>query len=159
MKITVQHKTIIMDDNSTSYFLILSKPICVPKFFTTDNREKGSTIKFDIDSKGKNCIIEAAVLLSGNILKVKIPLMIPSIIFQTNRNPSANAERLTNIPKNRQKEKKPTNFMKYANKYSKSEKIMPNSVYEEKLNPKMIDIIKTKIVDTVANKTTVRNLD
>lgn len=112
MKITVQHKTIIMDDNSTSYFLIFSNPICVPKFFTTDNRENGSTIKLDIDSKGKNCIIEAAILLSGNILKVKTPLIIPSIIFQTNRNPRANADRLTNIPKNKQKEKNPTNLMK-----------------------------------------------
>jgi hypothetical protein len=32
-------------------------------------------------------------------------------------------------------------------------------VYEEKLNPKRSDIIKIKKVDTVANKTTVRNLD
>ena len=91
---------------------MLSKPICVPKFFTTDNRVNGSTIKFDIDSNGKNCIIEAAVLLSGNILKVKTPLIIPSKMFQTNKNPSANAERFTNIPKNKQNEKNPTNLMK-----------------------------------------------
>ena len=91
---------------------MLSKPICVPKFFTTDNRENGSTIKLDMDSKGKNCIIEAAILLFGNILKVKIPLIIPSIIFQTKRNPKANAERFTSIPKNKQKEKKPTNLRK-----------------------------------------------
>ena len=77
-----------------------------------DNRVKGSTIKLDIDSKGKSCIIEAAAALSGNILKVKIPLITPSIIFQTNRNPSAKAERLTSIPKNKQNEKKPNSLTK-----------------------------------------------
>ena len=96
-----------IEDNSTSYFFTLSNPICVPKFFTTDNLVKGSTIKLDIDSKGKNCMIEAAVLPSGKILKARIPLIIPSIIFQTNKNPNANAERFTKIPKNKQREKIP----------------------------------------------------
>ena len=110
---------------------MLSRPIWVPRFFTTDNRVKGSTIKFDIDCIGKNCVIAVAVSLLGKTLKVKTPLIIPSIIFQTNRKPSANAERFTNIPKNKQKEKKPTSFTKYARRYSKPEKTMLDSVYEE----------------------------
>jgi hypothetical protein len=57
-------------------------------------------------------VIDDAVSLLGNTLKVKTPLMTPSIIFQTKRNPSAKAERFTNIPKNRQKEKKPTSLTK-----------------------------------------------
>ncbi len=107
---------------------MFSTPICVPIDLTTDKREKGSTIKLDMDSKGKNCIIRAAIVLSGKILKVKIPFMIPSIIFQTKRNPNAKAERFTNIPKNKQKEKKATNFIKKARRYSKSEKTMLSSV-------------------------------
>ena len=77
-----------------------------------DKREKGSTNKLLIDSNGKNCIIWEAVLPSGKILNVKRPLAIPSITFQTKRKPSANAERFTRIPKNKQKEKKPTSFTK-----------------------------------------------
>lgn len=107
---------------------MFSTPIWVPIVFTNDNLEMGSTIKFDIDSKGKNCIIFAAIVLSGKILKVKIPLTIPSTIFQTKRNPSAKADRFTSIPKNKQKEKKATNFIKKARRYSKSEKTMLSSV-------------------------------
>lgn len=103
-------------------------PICVPIFLITDSLENGSTIRLDIASNGKNCVMFCAVLLSGKILKVRIPLAIPSTIFHTNRKPIANAERFTNIPKNKQKEKKPTNFTKKAKIYSKSEKTMPNSV-------------------------------
>jgi len=36
---------------------------------------------------------------------------------------------------------------------------MLNSVYEEKLYPKINDIIKTNRVDTTENKITVRNFD
>lgn len=99
----------------------------------TDSLLNGITIKFDIDSNGKNWVIEEAVSLSGNILKVKIPLVIHSPIVQTNKKPNAKAERLTNIPKNKQKEKKPTNFTKKATRYSNSLKTMLISVYEEKL--------------------------
>jgi hypothetical protein len=77
-----------------------------------DKRVKGSTIKLLIDSNGKNCIICAAFSLFGKISKVKRPLAIASIIFHTKRNPIANAERLTNTPKNKQKEKKPSSFTK-----------------------------------------------
>ena len=94
---------------------------------------EGITIKLDIDSKGKNCVIESAVSLSGNILKVKIPLVIPSAIVHTKRKPNAKAERLTSIPKNKQKEKKPTNFTKKATRYSNSLNTMLISVYDEKL--------------------------
>ncbi len=71
-------------------------------------------------------MIWLAILLSGKILKVKIPLIIPSIIFQTNKKPSAKAERFTSIPKNKQKEKNPTNLTKKAKRYSKLEKTIPN---------------------------------
>ena len=96
--------------------------------FTIESLVKGSTIKLDIDSKGKNWVIWLAILLSGKILKVKIPLIIPSIIFQTNKKPSAKAERFTSIPKNKQKEKNPTNLTKKAKRYSKLEKTIPISV-------------------------------
>ena len=46
--------------------------------FTNDNLEKGSTIKFDMASNGKNWVMYPAIGLSGKILKVKIPLAIPS---------------------------------------------------------------------------------
>ena len=93
---------------------MLFTPICVPIFLTTDNRVKGSTIKFEIDSNGKNCSILAAVFPSGKSLKLKTPLAIVSIIDQTKTKPIANAERLTKIPRNKQNEKKPTNFTKKA---------------------------------------------
>lgn len=107
---------------------MLSTPIWVPMVLITDNLEKGSTIRFDIDSSGKNCVIESAILLSGKILKTKMPFASPSIIFQTKRNPRAKADRFTNIPKNKQKEKKPTNLMKKAKRYSMFENTMPISV-------------------------------
>ena len=47
---------------------MFSIPIFVPIDFTTDNLENGSTIKFDIDSNGKNCVIKDAIVLSGKIL-------------------------------------------------------------------------------------------
>jgi hypothetical protein len=84
-----------------------------------------------MDCNGKNWVIDDAVSLFGNTLKLKTPFITPSIIFQTKRNPSAKAERFTNIPKNKQKEKKPTSLIKYAKRYSKLENIIPNSVYEE----------------------------
>ena len=54
----------------------------------------------------------SAVFPSGNSLKFKIPFAIPSRIFQTNRNPIAKADLFTKIPKNKQNEKKPSNFTK-----------------------------------------------
>src|SRR3970282_499780 len=107
---------------------MLSTPIWVPIVLIKDNLEKGSTIKFDMDSKGKNCVIESAILFSGKILKTKRPFAIASAMFQTKRNPRANAERFTNIPKNKQKEKKPTSLTKKAKRYSMFENTMPISV-------------------------------
>ena len=107
---------------------MFSTPICVPIVFTNDNLVKGSTIKLLIEFNGKNCVIFSAIELSGKTLKVNIPVIIPSMTFQTNKKPSAKAERLTNIPKNKQKEKNPINFTKYAKRYSKSEKIIENSL-------------------------------
>ena len=107
---------------------MFSTPICVPIVLTTDNLVKGSAIKLDMDCNGKNCAIRLEVSLSGKILNARIPLVMLSIINQTRRNPNAKAERFTNIPKNKQKEKKPTNLIKKARRYSKSEKTILNSV-------------------------------
>ena len=93
---------------------MLTMPICVPMFLTTDNLENGSIIKFEMDSKGKNWPIIAAVSPSGKNLKFKNPFIIFSKTYQTKRNPSAKADRFTSIPKKRQKEKNPTNFTKKA---------------------------------------------
>jgi hypothetical protein len=65
-----------------------------------DSLENGSTIKFDIDSRG-NCIMASAILLSERFLENAFC----NSIFQTKRNPRANADRFTNIPKNKQKRK------------------------------------------------------
>lgn len=89
-------------------------PICVPILLITDNLEKGSIIKFDIASNGKNFIIVLPIVLSGKILKIKRPFAIASKTLHTNKKPKAKAERFTNIPKNKQKEKKPVSFTKKA---------------------------------------------
>jgi hypothetical protein len=81
-------------------------------FLITDNLVNGSTIKLLMDSNGKNCVIELAVSLFGNILNVKIPFAIPSMIFQTNRKPIAKADLFIKTPKNKQKEKNPTSLIK-----------------------------------------------
>ncbi len=81
---------------------------------TKDNRVKGSTIKFDIASNGKNCVMYSSLLLFGSNLNFRIPLAIPSRIFQTNKKPKANAERLTKIPKNKQNEKEANEFYKIS---------------------------------------------
>ncbi len=62
---------------------------------------------------------------------------------QMNKKPKAKALLLTKIPKNKQNEKNATSFIKNANKYSKSEKTIENSLQEEKEQPKINDIIKT----------------
>ena len=95
---------------------------------TNDNLEKGSTIKFDMASNGKNWVIYPAIGLSGKILKVKTPFAIPSAMDKTNKKPMAKAERLTKIPRNKHKEKNPVSFTKKARTYSKSEKMMLTSV-------------------------------
>ena len=91
-------------------------------FLTADTLEKGSTIKFETDSNGSNFSMLAAVLPSGKRLKLKYPLMMFSMMYQTNRNPIAKAERFTKTPKNKQNEKNPTSLTKKAKRYSKSEK-------------------------------------
>ncbi|MNU06425.1 hypothetical protein D3C72_2516170 [compost metagenome] len=53
-------------------------------------------------------------MLSGKSLKTKSAFAIPSKTLHTNKKPKAKAERFTNIPKNKQKEKKPVNFTKKA---------------------------------------------
>jgi hypothetical protein len=47
------------------------------------------------------------------------------------RKPRANADRFTSMPKNKQKEKKPTNLTKNATKYSIPEKTMV-ALYKKK---------------------------
>jgi hypothetical protein len=51
-----------------------------------------------------------------------------SIMFHTRRNPRANADRFTSMPKTNKGEKKPTNLTKNATKYSIPEKTMDSSV-------------------------------
>src|SRR5690606_419870 len=113
--------------------MALSPPIDDSMVLMTESRVKGSLIKFDIDSSGKNCVMFDAMSLFGKMVNVSNPFMIPSAIFQTNRNPKAKADRLTKIPRKRQNEKNAVSFRKYANRYSRSEKTIESSVYEEKL--------------------------
>ena len=63
----------------------------------------------------------------------------------------ANADRLTKIPINNPKEKKPNSFIKNAIKYSRSEKTMDISLKSEYNNPKIKEMIKTKTVEIRAN--------
>ena len=81
-------------------------------FFITDSLEKGSLIKLLIASRGRNCENNLSVSSLGNILKFNTPIIMASIIFHTKRNPNANAERFTKIPKNKQKEKKAVSLIK-----------------------------------------------
>src|SRR5690606_37951106 len=80
-------------------------------------------------------------------------------MYQTNKKPRANAERLTKIPRKRQNVKNPTSLMKNAGKYSMSEKTIPASVYDEKQYPRIRLIKNTYTVEASENKTTVRNFD
>ena len=75
------------------------------------------------------------------------------------KKPRAKALRFTNIPKNKQKEKKAKSLIKKANKYSKSVNTIANSVYDEKEYPKINDMMKTKNVEAKANEPTTRNLE
>ena len=54
-----------------------------------------------------------------------------SIKSQTIIAATAKADLLIKIPKNKPKEKKPTNFIKKAAKYSKSENMIENSLKSE----------------------------
>src|SRR5690606_41963299 len=76
--------------------------------------------------KGKNCMILDAI--SALPFQAKTPKRIPSMICQRIKNPSAKAERLTSIPRNKQKEKKPKSLTKNATKNSKSEKMILSSL-------------------------------
>ena len=98
---------------------------------TAPSLEKGSFIKFAMASSGRNCIILSTLspeLSEPWNCQYKNPLKILSIISQTNIAPTAKADRFTRMPKNNPKEKKPTNFIKKATKYSKSETIIANSL-------------------------------
>jgi len=112
-----------------------------------------------MEARGKNCIIFWAISLSLKIFQVSIPKIMLSRIHQTKRKPNANADLLTNIPRNRQKAKKPVSLIKYASKYSISEKTMEISVKSEKEYPRIIETMKRKKVEITANTSTVRNLD
>ena len=92
--------------------------------FTAFNLVKGSLIRLLIDFKGKNWEILSAITLLSNILNRIKPYNIPSIKDQINRAPTAKAERFTNMPKNRPKEKKAMSLTKKAMRYSKSDRIM-----------------------------------
>ena len=75
------------------------------------------------------------------------------------KKPRAKALRFTKIPKNKQNEKKAKSLIKKANKYSKSVNTIANSVYDEKEQPKINDMMKTKTVEAKANEPTTRNLE
>jgi hypothetical protein len=72
--------------------------------FITDNLEKAQLSNLTSILKEK-LSYKSAVLLSGKILKLKIPLAIPSIMFQTKRKPRANADRFTSMPKTNKRRK------------------------------------------------------
>jgi hypothetical protein len=111
-----------------------------------------------MDCKGKNPMIVSVVSPSNNFHLIR-PLVMPSKTCHKMRKPSANAERLTNIPKKRQKEKKPISFTKKARTNSKSEKIMDSSSKSEYMSPRIRDTTKTKTVEIKAKEMTVKNLD
>src|SRR6056297_316337 len=102
-------------------------PICSPMFCTADSLVTGSLIKLAIDSNGKKRL---TVLAASQIItfQPKSPNTTCSKMVQRMRKPNAKAERLTKIPKNKQKEKKPTNLKKKAGKNSISEKMMEISL-------------------------------
>lgn len=78
--------------------------------------DAGSTIKFDIDSRGKKSYILSIKVTSSNffpkITYFNIGKEMFSNKYQKNKKPNANAERFTNIPKNKQKEKKAVSLIK-----------------------------------------------
>src|SRR5690606_18804193 len=120
---------------------------------TALKRVNGSLRRLDMALSGKNRMI--ALAISGLVFHRNKPNIIPSTNCQTNRNPRAKADRFTKIPKNKQNEKKPTNLMKKAKRYSKSEKIIPISVQLEKLNPKIKDTTNKNTVEIPDNAITV----
>ena len=84
--------------------------------FITDNLVKGSTIKLLIDSNGSNCVKYLSLSLFGKMVNAKSNFKSDSINNHTKRKPKAKAERFIKIPKNKQKEKNPTNLTKKANR-------------------------------------------
>ena len=87
-------------------------------------------MRLNMDCSGNKFIMESVVSPSNNFQR-KIPLNIPSKTCQRIKKPNANADRLTNTPKKRQKEKKPVSFTKNANRNSKSVKMIDNSLKSE----------------------------
>ena len=83
-----------------------------------------------MDCSGNKFIMESVVSPSKNFQR-KMPLNIPSNTCQRIKKPKANADRLTNTPKKRQKEKKPVSLTKNANRNSKSVKMIDNSLKSE----------------------------
>ncbi len=126
----VQTNTIKIALSSTSG---LSKvfPIVLAKVFTAPSLEKGCLIRLEIASPGSNCSMNSTVLevfFRSPNPHSKYPLKIPSPINQTTIVPTANAALFTRIPKKSPIEKKPTSFVKKATKYSRSVKIIDNSL-------------------------------
>ena len=114
---------------------------------TASNLVKGSFIRLNMDCSGKKPIIASVVSPSNNFHRIN-PLAMPSNICQIIKNPRANAERFTRIPKNKQKEKKPISFTKNARINSKSENIMENLVKVGiDARPRIKETMKTKSVD------------
>ena len=74
-------------------------------FFIADNLVNGSIRSCDIDSKGKKRFTE---FLNPNFVYTRKT----SKRNHMKRKPKANAERLINIPTNKQDEKNPTRFAK-----------------------------------------------
>src|SRR5665811_103158 len=105
-------------------------PISLTIDCTAFSLEKGSSIRFDMDCSGKNPLIAFAVSHDTNF-QPSIPNKICSTMAHKIKNPRAKAERFTNIPRKRQKEKKPTNLRKKANRNSKSEKMIGSSLKSE----------------------------
>ncbi len=81
--------------------------------------------------------------------------MIHSKMNSTNKKASAKADRLTSIPKNKHKLKKPMSFKKYANRNSVSLKIKLTSLMLEYYNPIHKQMINIKNVAIAEKKTMV----
>lgn len=75
------------------------------------------------------------------------------------KKPKANADRFTKMPKNRQKEKNPSNLTKYPSTYLRSEKMILSSSNEEYARPKASEITNRNTVETAAKAKTVRNFE
>ena len=116
-----------MVENSTAYVLVKVSPIWLAIDLTAPSLEPGSFIKLDIASKGKRFLMVCAVSQETNF-QPKMPKITHSVIYQTSIAPTAKADLLTSMPRNKPKEKYAINFIKKAKIYVKSEVIIANSL-------------------------------